>query len=125
MAKFRSWNKDKEVFSYFEDGKYYHDEKCHEPNLAEHFNFIPFDWPNAELIDSKEKQLLLCQLRRKRKTLGNINYQIDSIEDFKPGYALIKMNLIADKNIKEYEINNIETVLVDVFHVTEKELKEI
>jgi len=48
--KFRSWNNDKEVFSYFEDGKYYLDKKCSEPNLAEHFNFIPFDWQNAEQL---------------------------------------------------------------------------
>jgi len=125
MIKFRSWNEDKKVFSYFKNGKYYMNKECNIPNLAEHFDFIPFNWNNAQLVDSREKKLLFCQMRRKRKALLNINIKLEDIRDYKPGYCLIKKTLIESKERKESEIDNIEAVLIDVFHVTENELKEI
>ena len=123
MAKFRSQNEKHKRFHYFEDGEYYYfvarvSDKIIVRINEENNKYDSFNWQNAELIDSKEKQLLLCQLRRKRKTLKNINYQIENIDDYKSGYALIKRNLIANKKIKECEIDSLECALVDVFHMT-------
>ena len=123
MAKFRSWNEKLKSFVYFENGEYSYSIQDYESKSC--LNFDKFNWQNAELIDCKEKQLLLCQLRRKRKAVEDINWHIDNIEDFKKGYALIKRNLKADKKVKECEINSLECVLVDVFHMTDKELEAV
>ena len=126
MAKFRSWNKEYKCFIYFKDGKYYiTNTKGFKGYRGKDSYSYLFNWQNAELIDCKEKQLLLCQLRRKKKTLEDIIWHIDDIENFKSGYGLIKQKLIADKNIKECEIDNLECALIDVFHMTDKELKKL
>ena len=48
MVKFRSWNINKKVFSYFKNGEYYLDKDCKNINLPIHFDFIPFYWQNAD-----------------------------------------------------------------------------
>ena len=122
MAKFRSWNENRNQFYYWQDGYYFKNKEC-----TDDWNMISvwFNWQNAEqstgLKDKEEKEIFVgdtvegnfpyarkCIVIYDNKMAGCYLQPFDNNEISRPAYS------------KYYKLNGVKVIITGNIHEVEE-----